>query len=58
MKRSYDDYSNKRNSSSGYKPQKKRRALKRNDDVEDEIEKGGSSQDKFESDFIDDEAGS
>ena len=36
---------------------KKRRTLKRNldQDEEDAIERGGSSQDKFESDFIDDD---
>ena len=49
MKRSYDEFSKK---------PKKKRVLKRQDEVDDEIEKGGSSQDKFESDFIDDDVGS
>ena len=35
-----------------------KRKLKRQSDFEDdEIEKGGSSQDRFESDFIDDDSG-
>lgn len=52
MKRDYQSYQENNT-------QKKKRTLKRKDrDEEDLIEKGGSSQDKFESDFIDDDMGS